>query len=1195
MSNFLLTKKPLAATTNSAPTLTSVKTLAGGTEDSFKEISFDELAAAADESDANGDAVSFRIEGVTSGTLEKWDGSSWKTVTAGSTLLGAGEKLRWQGNANANGELSAFTVRAWDGSLASDVAVQVKIQVQAVNDAPAGQVLISGAPAPGRVLTATYSLEDADGLEVVSLQWYADGVAIAGANTDTLTLKDSQLGQRISVSATYVDGGGTTESVSSKQLLVVTPKTSWINTASDEVFVGTSALNDSVTFPFDNSPTSLRLTRNADGSITVIDQAGKHGTDVLWDIEFILAGDSYPFDVNDLIKTWSIPDTFASRPSDPKYDTYLTASVGHYLYVDSTGFHHLLVQHGPDPTKKYIYLESNRDDQYEFFNTDSVIIEGPIQGYDGISLRVAANLDFSYLKNLSWISALFSWEELKAANGGKGVTIFATDGYNDLNSKLPENADTSANQIPITWYALDGDDRLELGKWNVDIAYGGNGNDYYILWNKGDKAIEKPNEGFDIVYVDVDNYVFTDLSSIEAIYINPERQGVIIPDDWHGIVLDHLIENRGPFGFITGGNISGHLGKDGILGGLNDETIDAGSGDDFIDGSGGKDLIYGGEGSDTLYGGTGADSLNGGEGDDTYQVDNLSDSIRENKSSGNDTVIACVDFKLDENLENLTLDKGATQGTGNDADNLLCGNDGGNILNAGAGNDTITGGDGNDLVKGGDGEDEIVGGDGAGDDTYYGGSGNDTVRYTSAITGIAVNLALGTADGSEIGHDLLIEIENIIGGKGNDLLIGDAGANRINGYSGTDSMYGGAGDDVYVADSQADLVFENSGEGTDTVQSSASFYLYAHIENLTLISTAYFGVGNELANTLTGNSSQNLLIGWDGNDTIFGGDARDALYGCDGNDVLYGDAGVDYIVAGNGNDAIYGGTDADEIYGEDGNDLIYGGDDFATDILVGGAGNDTIDGGQAWDLMYGGLGDDVFYVSQQVDFVFEEAGQGYDTVYANSPNGFYLYANIEALFLLGTTPFGVGNELDNKMVGSASDNWLLGGAGNDTLDGGAGTDVLYGQDGSDTFRIGKGTGVDIIADFEAGTDKIDLSAFGYKSLSEIKARMLQVGSDISVDLGNGDSIIIYKTTIAALTTTNLILQALPGVQSSAADEALRHAAEVALNTAHPNSNPYAQILPWDLPELEVSAAVNPVQVVQPVVAASDWLGYYHWG
>jgi Ca2+-binding RTX toxin-like protein len=336
-------------------------------------------------------------------------------------------------------------------------------------------------------------------------------------------------------------------------------------------------------------------------------------------------------------------------------------------------------------------------------------------------------------------------------------------------------------------------------------------------------------------------------------------------------------------------------------------------------------------------------------------------------------------------------------------------------------------------------------------------------------------------------------------------------------------MTGGLGDDVYVADDQLDLVFESDAQGTDTVISSASSYLWPNVENLTLSGTAYFGVGNALGNVIKGSDGANLLLAGAGNDTVQSGDARDAVYGEAGNDVLYGDGGIDYLIGGTGNDTIFGGDGADEAYGEDGNDLIYGGEDFQTDILVGGAGNDTLDGGQAWDLMYGGTGDDTFYASQQVDWVFENPNEGYDTVIADSPNGYYLFANVEALTLTGSTPFGVGNELDNVIKGNAGVNVLLGGLGNDTLDGGESLDILWGEAGSDVFLIRKGTGIDIIADFTPGTDRLDVRDFGFGTTAAFVSRMSQIGTDIGVDLGNGDSLILMGVQLTKIGAIDLLV------------------------------------------------------------------------
>jgi hypothetical protein len=117
---------------NEAPTLTTVSLLPGATEDTSLSITYDTLATAANEADEDGDSLSFRVEAVSSGTLTK----GGVAVVAGSTLLGSGETLVWTPAANASGTLNAFTVKAWDGALASATAVQVQVSVTAVNDAP---------------------------------------------------------------------------------------------------------------------------------------------------------------------------------------------------------------------------------------------------------------------------------------------------------------------------------------------------------------------------------------------------------------------------------------------------------------------------------------------------------------------------------------------------------------------------------------------------------------------------------------------------------------------------------------------------------------------------------------------------------------------------------------------------------------------------------------------------------------------------------------------------------------------------------------------------------------------------------------------------------------------------------------------------------------------------------------------------
>src|SRR5206468_2293279 len=77
-----------------------------------------------------------------------------------------------------------------------------------VNDAPTGSVTISGTAEQGEVLTASNTLADADGLGTVSYQWQANGTNISGATGTTFTLTEAQVGQAITVVASYTDGDG---------------------------------------------------------------------------------------------------------------------------------------------------------------------------------------------------------------------------------------------------------------------------------------------------------------------------------------------------------------------------------------------------------------------------------------------------------------------------------------------------------------------------------------------------------------------------------------------------------------------------------------------------------------------------------------------------------------------------------------------------------------------------------------------------------------------------------------------------------------------------------------------------------------------------------------------------------------------------------------------------------------------------
>ncbi|WED43642.1 calcium-binding protein [Legionella cardiaca] len=90
------------------------------------------------------------------------------------------------------------------------------LEVANVNDAVTGNVIINGLAEQGQTLTAdTTHLADLDGLGELAYQWFADGVAIAGANAANYTLTQADVGKAITVAVNYTDGFGAVENVAS--------------------------------------------------------------------------------------------------------------------------------------------------------------------------------------------------------------------------------------------------------------------------------------------------------------------------------------------------------------------------------------------------------------------------------------------------------------------------------------------------------------------------------------------------------------------------------------------------------------------------------------------------------------------------------------------------------------------------------------------------------------------------------------------------------------------------------------------------------------------------------------------------------------------------------------------------------------------------------------------------------------------
>jgi hemolysin type calcium-binding protein len=224
------------------------------------------------------------------------------------------------------------------------------------------------------------------------------------------------------------------------------------------------------------------------------------------------------------------------------------------------------------------------------------------------------------------------------------------------------------------------------------------------------------------------------------------------------------------------------------------------------------------------------------------------------------------------------------------------GEPGNDTLEGGEIGDLLDGGTGNDTLRGFGGEDALVGDAPAGatgDDLYDGGAGGATARFGTAQNGVTVDLAKAGPQATGEGNDAFVSVANVDGSKFADVLLGDAGPNRLTGQSGNDFIDGRGGNDglnggfatdtVTYAEAPAGVAADLSagkasgGYGSDSV---------LEFENL---------IGSAFADALTGSAADNAIAALAGADTV------QALAGADRVDVR--DGGPDNASCGSELDA----------------------------------------------------------------------------------------------------------------------------------------------------------------------------------------------------------------------------------------------------------------------------------------------------
>ena len=234
-----------------------------------------------------------------------------------------------------------------------------------------------------------------------------------------------------------------------------------------------------------------------------------------------------------------------------------------------------------------------------------------------------------------------------------------------------------------------------------------------------------------------------------------------------------------------------------IANGVTIENATGGLGDDVLNGNGVANVLGGGGGDDVLQGFGGADTLRGNGGVDTVTY------------AASASGVLALSWRA-------SVGGDAEGDTYSSIENFI-GSVFGDTLGGSAASNRLEGGAGDDILLGRGGADVLIGGD-----------GSDTASY--AYSGGAVTVRLKSSGLNQYGEaegDLLYSIENAIGSKYGDALIGSVSENRLDGGQGGDYLNGAYGNDQIIGGAGNDKLIGADGDDTLSGGSGYDTFIFA--------------------------------------------------------------------------------------------------------------------------------------------------------------------------------------------------------------------------------------------------------------------------------------------------------------------------------------------------------------------------------